>query len=193
VVRVKNVEQQAILMMQRVRQGFVEQRTAQTNQMRGLLIEFGIVYPKGMLASNKIAELSADENNGIPERARQLFRRMYEYYLDVDCQVKVIEDPIKASLRETPMSQRLHKLPGIGYITASAIVASFGDARAFKSGRQMAAWLALVPRQYSSGGTPALRGISKRGDVYLRRLLVLGAHAVIRHLKAAPGEEPHWI
>jgi transposase len=133
----------------------------------------------------------ANENNGIPGCARQLFQRLYGYFLEIDGQIKGIEDQIKAWHRESPASRRLQQIPGVGVITASAIVASVGDARMFKSGRQMAAWLGLVPRQYSSGGKQVLRGISKRGDVYIRKLLVLGAHAVIRHLEAAPaGETP---
>jgi transposase len=193
-VHAKNAEQQTVLMMHRVRQGFVGQRTAQLNQIRGLLMEFGIVYPKGIAASSKIPEFLANENNGIPGVARQLFQRMYGHFLELGGQIKGIDEQIKAWHRESSLSQRLQGIPGVGTLTASAIVASVGDARMFKSGRQMAAWLGLVPRQYSSGGKQVLRGISKRGDAYIRRLLVLGAHAVIRHLKATPpNEAPSWI
>ena len=193
-VHAKNVEQQAVLMMHRVRQGFVAQRTAQVNQIRGLLMEFGIVYPKGIAASNKIPELLGNAHNGIPSRARELFWRLYEYFLELNTQIKSIDEQIKAWHRESPASQRLQRIPGIGPITASTIVASVGNARVFKTGRQMAAWLGLVPRQYSSGGKQVLRGISKRGDVYIRKLLVLGAHAVIRHQRTtAPSGGTGWL
>ena len=193
-VQAKNVEQQAVLMMHRLRQGFVAQRTAQVNQIRGLLMEFGIVYPKGIAANHRIPELLDSENNGILGRARLLFRRLYEYVLELSAQIKSIDEQIKAWHRETPASQRLQRIPGIGPLTASAIVASVGNACVFKPGRQMAAWLGLVPRQHSSGGKPVLRGISKRGDVYIRKLLVLGAHAVIRHQRVtAPSGSTGWL
>jgi transposase len=193
-VHAKNLEQQAVLMMHRVRQGFVAQRTAQVNQIRGLLMEFGVIYPKGIAANNKIPELLDNAKNGIPDRARQLFWRLYEYLLELNTQIKSVDGQIKAWHRESPESQRLQRIPGIGPLTASAIVASVGNARVFKTGRQMAAWLGLVPRQFSSGGKQVLRGISKRGDVYIRKLLVLGAHAVIRHQRVtAPSGSTGWL
>jgi transposase len=193
-VPAKNMEQQAILMLHRAREGFVSQRTAQINQIRGLLMEFGVVFPKGRwLARTEIPRILADDTNGIPPRARELFRRLFNHLCELDRQVDAIEDQIQAWHRTDPASRRLRKVPGVGFITTTALVASVGDAKAFKNGRQMAAWQGLVPKQYSSGGKQVLRRISKRGDAYLRRLLVLGARAVLRHLKAKPGQEPSWI
>jgi transposase len=193
-VPAKSMEQQAVLMLHRVREGFVRERTAQVNQIRGLLMEFGIVFPKGLiLARTRVPEILAQETERLPMRARELFRRLLDHFRELDRQVKEMEEQIKDWHREDPRSQRLQHVSGIGFLTASAIVASVGDARAFKNGRQMAAWLGLVPRQYSSGGKQILRGISKRGDMYLRKLLVLGARAVMQHPKAEPGAEPTWI
>ena len=193
-VPAKNVEQQSVLMMHRVRQGFVTQRTAQVNQIRGLMMEFGVVYPKGIAASSRIPELLGNARNGIPSRARELFGRLYEYLLELNTQIKSIDEQIKAWHRESPPSLRLQRIPGIGPLTASAIVASVGNAGTFKTGRQMAAWLGLVPRQHSSGGKQVLRGISKRCDVYIRKLLVLGAHAVIRHQgTSTPSGQTLWL
>jgi len=193
-VPAKNVEQQAVLMLHRAREGFVTQRTAQVNQIRGLLMEFGIVFPKGFnLARTAIPKILADEANDLPMRARHLLRRLFDHLGELDRQVKALEEQIQAWHRDDPASQRLRKVPGIGFITATALVASIGDAKAFKNGRQMAAWLGLVPKQYSSGGKQVLRRISKRGDVYLRKLLVVGARAVLRHMKAKPGQEPGWM
>ena len=193
-VPAKNMEQQAVLMLHRAREGFIGQRTAQVNQLRGLLMEFGIVFPKGItLARSTIPTILADETNELPPRARQLFRRLFDHVRELDRQAKEIEDQIQAWHRDDPASQRLRQIPGVGFITATALTASIGDVRAFKNGRQMAAWLGLVPRQYSSGGKQVLRRISKRGDGYLRKLLVIGARAVLRHLKAKPDQEPRWI
>jgi transposase len=181
-------------MLHRAREGFVSQRTAQINQIRGLLMEFGVVFPKGRwLARTEIPRILADQTNGVPPRARELFRRLFDHLCELDRQVDAIEEQIQAWHRTDPASQRLRKVPGVGFITATALVASVGDAKAFKNGRQMAAWLGLVPKQYSSGGKQVLGRISKRGDGYLRRLLVLGARAVLRHLKAKPGQESSWI
>jgi transposase len=188
------MEQQAVLMLHRAREGFIGQRTAQVNQLRGLLMEFGIVFPKGMSpARTTIPTILADETNELPPRARQLFRRLFDHVRELDRQVKEIEEQIQAWHRDDPASQRLRQIPGVGFITATALTASIGDVRVFKNGRQMAAWLGLVPMQYSSGGKQVLRRISKRGDGYLRKLLVIGARAVLRHLKAKPEQEPTWI
>jgi transposase len=157
-------------------------------------MEFGIVIPKGVyLARTAIPAIVADETNELPVRARQLFRQLYDHFRELDRQAKSIEEQIHAWYRNSEASQRLKDIPGVGYLTATALVASIGDARAFKNGRQLAAWLGLVPKQYSSGGKQILRRISKRGDVYLRKLLILGARAVLRHLKAKPGQEPGWV
>jgi transposase len=193
-VPIKTLEQQAVLMLHRARQGFVTERTAQVNQIRGLLTEFGVVFSNGISwVKAKMPEILADAENGLPATSRELFQRLFSHFLELDRHVKEIESQIEACNREDTASRRLQKIPGIGPITASALVASIGDPRSFKNGRQLAAWIGLVPRQHSSGGKQILLGISKRGDKYLRRLLILGARTVLRHRKAKPDRAPQWI
>ncbi len=177
----KTVEQQAILSVHRARQGFVKARTAQGNQIRGLLSEFGIIIPVGIRAIFKRApEILEDGENGLPGVMRQLIERLTDNLKEMDRQVSELEVKIQLWHNANAASLMLAKIPGLGPITASAIVATVGDAKEFNNGRQLAAWLGLVPRQHSSGGKQNLLGISKRGDTYLRTLLIHGARAVIR-------------
>ena len=180
-VAIKTVEQQAILSVHRARQGFVKARTAQGNQIRGLLAEFGIVIPQGIRSITKqMPEILEDGENGLPGAMRNLLERLTENLKEMDRQVKELEEKIQLWHRENTASRKLAEIPGLGPITASAIVATVGDAREFKNGRQLAAWMGLVPKQHSSGGKQTLLGISKRGDTYLRTLMIHGARAVIR-------------
>jgi transposase len=179
-VPVKNVEQQAVLALHRVRQGFVRARTAQANQIRGLLGEFGIIVPQGIgYIATRVPELIEDGSNELPGAFRQLVQRLLDHLKDLDRQVGELEAKIQAWHRSNDLSRKLAQVPGIGPITASALVASIGDAKSFDSGRQVAAWLGLVPKQNSSGGKANLLGMSKRGDTYLRTLLIHGARSVI--------------
>lgn len=156
-VPIKNGEQQALLALHRARQGFIKARTAQANQIRGLLSEYGIVIPQGI---NNIVKrlpiIGEDADNDLPGVFRQLLQRLGEYLKELDRQVGEIEVQIQAWHRQNEASRKLEKIPGIGPITASALVASIGDARSFADGRQLAAWLELVPRQHSSGGKQTL-------------------------------------
>lgn len=193
-VPIKNVEQQALLAVHRVRQGFVSARTAQSNQLRGLLSEFGIVMPKGIATlERRLPEILADTENGLPGSSRELFARLYAHFKELSRQVDELERQIKAWYRENTASRRLEAIPGIGPLSASALAASIGDARAFKNGRQLAAWLGLVPRQHSSGGKERLLGISKRGDTYLRTLLIHGARSVLLRLKRHADQAESWL
>ncbi len=185
----KTVEQQAILSVHRARQGFVRARTAQGNQIRGLLSEFGIVVPQGINSIMKrIPEILEDGENGLPGTMRNLIERLAENLKEMDRQGKELEAQIQRWHRENEASRKLAEIPGLGPITASAIVATVGNAHEFKNGRQLAAWMGLVPRQNSSGGKQMLLGISKRGDTYLRTLMIHGARAVLRiaEIKAEP-------
>lgn len=180
-VSVKNVEQQAILSVHRARQGFVKSRTAQANQIRGLLSEFGIVIPKGISSiAKRMPDILEDAENGIPGTMRQLLQRLNNHLKELDRQVGELESQIKQWHKESEASLKLEAIPGIGPITASAIVATVGNAMEYKNGRQLAAWLGLVPKQHSSGGKQTLLGISKHGDSYLRTLLIHGARSVVR-------------
>jgi len=183
-VPIKSVEQQAVLSLHRVRHGFVRARTAQGNQIRGLLGEFGLIMPKGIInVAKRVPVLLEDAGDELPASLRQLIERLLEHLKELDRQVDELEAQIKAWHRGSELSCKLEKIPGIGPLGASALVASIADANSFDNGRQLSAWLGLVPRQDSSGGKPKLLGISKRGDVYLRTLLIHGARSVITHGK----------
>ena len=193
-VPIKNTEQQALLGLHRSRQGFVTARTAQANQIRGLLTEFGLVMPAGIRCiERKLPEFLEDAENGLSGASRALFARLLEHFRLLDRQVEELEGEINAWHREDSASHRLQAIPGIGPITASALVASVGDAKVFLNGRQFAAWLGLVPRQRSSGGKTQLLGISKRGDRYLRTLLIHGARSVLFSLKRDPVRADSWL
>lgn len=179
-VPIKNVEQQSVLALHRVRQGFVKARTAQANQIRGLLGEYGLVVPQGIgYIASRVPELIEDARIELPGTFRLLIARLLDHLKELQRQVEEIEVQIKAWHRTSEASQRLEKVPGIGPLTATALAAAVGDAKNFDNGRQLAAWLGLVPRQHSSGGKPTLLGMSKRGDAYLRTLLIHGARSVI--------------
>jgi len=179
-VPVKNIEQQSVLSLHRVRQGFVKARTAQANQIRGLLGEYGLVVPQGIgYIAERVPALIEDAENELPGTFRLLIQRLLEHLKILQKQVDEIELQIKAWHRASEASQRLEKVPGIGPLTATVLVASVGDAKNFDNGRQFAAWLGVVPRQHSSGGKPTLLGMSKRGDAYLRTMLIHGARSVI--------------
>ncbi|CAD6563413.1 IS110 family transposase [Paraburkholderia sabiae] len=194
-VPLKNVEQQAMLAIHRARQGFVIARTAQANQIRGLLAEFGIVFPQGLAnVRSSTREAIEDGSNELPSNFRLLIARLLDHLAELDKQVEELEVQIRSAHRTNEMSRKLEKIPGIGPITASALVATIGDARDFTNGRQLAAWMGLVPGQSSSGGKTMLLGISKRGDVYLRTLLIHGARAALRAFqnKADQGGD-NWL
>jgi len=192
-VPIKNVGQQAILSVHRARQGLVKARTAQVNQIRGLLSEFGIVIPQGIHSiAKQMPDILENIENGLPEIMRHLLRRLNDHFTQLNRQVEELELQIKLWHKDNEVSQKLEAIPGIGPITASAIVATVGDAREFKNGRQLAAWFGLVPKQYSSGGKQLLLGISKRGDTYLRTLLIHGARAVTRFAGNKAGSES-WL
>jgi len=193
-VAVKNAEQQVVLSMHRARQGFVKARTAQSNQIRGLLSEFGIIIPKGIAnVYKRIPEILEDGENGLPGNMRQLLERLTGWLKGCDDQVVALEKEIKQWHAGNESSRELAEVGGIGPLTASALVATVGDAKNFDRGSQMAAWIGLVPKQHSSGGKTVLLGISKRGDTYLRTLLIHGARAVIRHAEHKPGHADSWL
>ena len=180
-VPIKSVDQHSVLSLHRARSGFVKSRTAQANQIRGLLGEFGIVLPQGIThVAGRLPDIIEDADNELPIVFRELLLRLRSHLLELNRQIQELEGQIDAWHKNNEDSQRLAAIPGVGVLTASALVASIGDARCFKNGRELAAWLGLVPRQHSSGGKPLLLGISKRGDAYLRTLMVHGARSAVR-------------
>jgi transposase len=193
-VPVKSVEQQAVLAVHRARQGFVKARTAQANQIRGLLAEFGLVIPRGLWhIHQRVPALLESAADALPLAFRHLIERLLTHLRELDRQVDELEAQIKAWHCSSEMSRRLEKIPGIGPLTASALVASIADARSFNNGRQLSAWLGLVPRQSSSGGKPLLLGMSKRGDVYLRTLLIHGARSALLAAQRKVGAADTWL
>lgn len=195
-VPIKNIEQQSLLAMHRVRQSLVRSRTAQANQIRGLLGEFGLVVPQGIHhIAKRVPELLEDGANELTGAFRLLVQDLLAHLLHLGQRVLELEVQIKTWHRQSVDSSKLDAVPGVGPITASAFVASVGQATTFKNGRQVSAWVGIVPRQHSSGGKDTLLGISKRGDTYLRTLLIHGARSVIQaneRKKGTPAEDM-WL
>ena len=181
-VPVKTEEQQSRLMVHRARQGFVAARTGCINRIRGLLSEFGIVLPLKAEVVRREARMHLED---LPGYANLVIGDLLSEVSHLDERIKQYDAHVRAMARECTASQQLMQLMGVGETTATAIVAMVGNAREFDSGRQFAAWIGLVPGQYSSGGKARLGRITKAGDAYLRSLLVLGARAV---LNAAAGK-----
>src|SRR5471032_1204142 len=193
-VPIKNIEQQSVLAVHRARQGFVKARTAQANQIRGLLAEYGVAIPVGISHITKdVPKIVEDDGHDLPGSFQQLILRLVGHFKELDQQVDELEEQIKQWHRENEASRKLAEIPGIGPITASALAASVGDGKTFKNGRQLAAWLGLVPRQHSTGGKSTLLGISKRGDTYLRTLLIHGARSVVRVAQAKSELTGSWL
>ena len=192
-VAVKSEEQQSVLMLHRVRELLIRQRTMLVNALRGHLAEFGIVSRQGIAGVGMlIALVEEDSQNVIPFLARGALLPMIDQLRKVQEKVDELDLQIHAWHRSSELSRRLETIPGVGPITASAIAATVPDASLFKSGRQLAAWLGLVPRQNSSGGKERLGRISKQGDPYIRRLLVVGAHAVLRFSRKGKAPPTRW-
>jgi transposase len=193
-VPIKSIEQQDLQMLHRVRSGLVKERTALANRIRGWLSEYGIIVALGIVKlRQQLPDLLEDAENGLTLAARMIFADLQAQLLEVDKQVTTYGDKIQAVHRSSEVSQRLGDVPGIGPITATAVLAALGDGKAFVSARQVAAWLGLAPRQDASGGKPRLLGISKRGDVYLRTLLIHGARAVVKAAAKKDDSQSRWI
>lgn len=193
-VPVKNIEQQAVLALHTVRQGFIKARTAQANQIRGLLSEFGLIIPKGIgYIVSRVPDILEDATNELPGVFRNLMQRLFDHFKEISMQVRALDTEIQQWHRSNEASTRLAQIPGIGPISATALVASLSDAKNFDNGRQVAAWLGLVPRQHSSGGKTNLLGMSKRGDSYLRTLLIHGARSVVYRASLKKDNVNSWV
>jgi transposase len=193
-VAVKSVEQQDIQAIHRMRSLVVERRTAQVNQIRGLLLEYGIEMPQGRAAVGRcLAEMLEDAAHGLSDRFRAELRGLAEELRHLDERVAYYDAQIETIAQSHPQAQAPMTIPGLGAKGATALVAAVGeDPRLFKNGRGLAAWLGLVPRQHSTGGRERLLGISKRGDVYLRQLLIHGARAVLRWVERKDDATSRW-
>ena len=193
-VPIKSAEQQAVLMLHRTRDLLVRQRTMLVNALRGHMAEMGIIAPQGISRmADLVAALLGEDDTKLPRLARYALRGLAAELEALGDRVKEIEVAILAWHKDNEASRRLATIPGIGPITASAIVATVTDPSQFRSARQFAAWVGLVPKQNSSGGKERQGGISKQGDRYLRRLLVLGATAVIRHARTKITAQTAWL
>jgi transposase len=193
-VPVKAREQQAVLMLHRARSLVVAQRRSLGNAVRAHLAEFGIVGPQGRAGLRRLVEQALDPVAAeLPDLAREVIRELGLQLAGAEAREAAIEAKILAWHRASEASRRLATIPGTGPITASAIAATAPDPAQFASGRHFAAWIGLVPRQHSTGGKERLGPISKRGDGYLRRLLVTGAQAVLRWMRARAANRTPWL
>ena len=193
-VGIKEVAQQDIQGLHRIRSGFMQARTRVVNQARGLLAEYGIVVGRQVgQFRRRLPEILADGENGLTDLGRELFAGLYQELVHLDERIGVCDEQMDRIFKENEACQRLAEVEGIGPITATALVASVGDPAVFRKGRQMSAWLGLVPRQHSTGGKPVLLGISKRGDRYLRTLLIHGARSVVSRAEGKSDARSRWI
>ena len=183
-VGVKTAAQQATLTLHRQRELLMKMRTMQTNALRGLLYEFGATFAQGRKALFKDVEQTLEDLAGqLPQMVRGSLREQVARIKEMSQAMLAIETRLHLQIKADPHMQRIAQIPGVGLLTATAAIATMGDARAFKSGREFCAWLGLVPKQTGTGGKVRLGGISKRGDTYVRTLLIHGARSVLAHAK----------
>jgi transposase len=193
-VAIKTKEQQAALMLHRARQLLVRQRTMLSNAIRGHLSELGIVSAKGRNGTGELLEIIENgADSRIPSAARSILKVLATQYSAIGAEIASIGKSILAWHRSCEASLRLEEIPGIGPIVATALVAEIGDWKAFRSGRDLAAWIGLVPKQHTTGGKDKLGSITKQGNRYLRWLLVAGAMAVIRYAQKHGTKKRPWL
>lgn len=192
-VPIKTIEQQDILMIHRARELAVKQRTSQANQIRSFLNEYGVVIAKGIIKLNQLLPLLEENKERLTFLITNLIKKLYEQFRLFDERVKDYDKQLKKLADQNSLSLEVQKVPGVGPLIASAIVATIGDPKAFKNGREVAAWLGLTPRQYSSGEKIILGGISKRGDRYMRKLLVQGARAAVKGCENKKDKLSCWV
>jgi transposase len=193
-VPIKRVEQQDLQALHRVRERLINARTALVNEIRGLLNEDGIVLPQGMskFRTSVVRQLEAAQAQLTP-LSTAVFWHLYEEFRALENRVAYYNEKLQAMGQAHPQCQRLRAIPGVGPLTATALLAAVPDAAHFKNGRQLAAWLGLVPREHSTGGKPRLLGMSTRGDRYLRKLLVHGARATLRWAVLKNDPRSRWV
>lgn len=192
-VPLKSLEQQDIQMLHRIRERLIKNRTALSNQIRGLLAEYGLVMPKGVNhLKAQLPSFLEDATNELSTSTRRYFLRLSEELDELSVQIKSVDREVQVINKQNEVCQRLSTMTGIGPIVATAFYAGIGDGKAFKSGRHVAAWLGLVPKQHSTGGKSVLLGISKRGNTYLRTQLINGARAALRHCENKTDQVSIW-
>src|SRR5210317_2495958 len=192
-VPIKQVEQQDIQSIHRIRTRTVKNRTALINEIRGLCLEYGVVLaPGAATVKSSLVSAIADSTNELTPSSREWMQDLYEELVDAEARLKKLDARIRQLCRKNENCQRILKIPGVGELTATAIVSAVPDPKEFRNGRHLSAWLGLVPRQSSSGDKQTLLGISKRGDRYLRTLLIHGARAVLSHYKPLDNDYTRW-
>jgi transposase len=192
-VPVKDADQQSILMLHRVRSLLIRQRTMLVNALRAHMAEFGIIAPQGLRHVADLTKIVAHQGERLPALARPILQLVVDQLNETTARIRDIKARLTKWRRESPLSQLLATIPGVGIMGASAIAATVADPSLFKSGREFAAWLGMTPRQNSSGGKNKLGRTSKRGDKYIRSLLIAGAVAVLRHARNRPTRDGEWV
>jgi transposase len=193
-VPVKTTVQQGILCVHRLREGLKEERTASINRIRGMLTEFGLVVSKSPdKLREKLADMLEDASNDLSGMARLVIQEAYDQWKDLDERIDWCDERIKAHVKDDAQAKAAKELMGIGPVTASAVVATVGDFHQFKNGAQFGAWLGLTPKQNSSGGKSSLGGVTKRGDMYLRTLLIQGAKSAVMTAHKRDDPISKWI
>ena len=193
-VSIKTVEQADLQALHRTRTLLVKHRTAVINQIRGLLAEYGLVIAQSPeKVRPTVVRFLDDAASGLTAFARETFSELYEQLRDLESRIERVTHRVERVHRAHPVCQKLAAVPGIGPLTATALVATVGRPQAFHNGRHLAAWLGLVPRQYSSGGKERLGGISKRGSRYVRTLLIHGARAVVQRAERRMDTQGRWL
>lgn len=193
-VPTKSEEQLNLQALHRIRERLVRNRTSLCNQIRGLLLESGVSVPQGVSKIRcALPVIFEDLSNQLTLIERDLFSDQYTELVDLDAKINKYERQLETLAKQSNECQKLQTIPGIGMLTATALVSAIGDARAFKNGRQLAAWLGLTPRQHSSGGKDRMMGITKRGNCYLRKLLVHGARSVIYRCRNKDDNRSKWL
>ncbi len=193
-VAIKTVDQQALLTLHRARDLLVRQRTQLINGLRGLVAEFGIYIPRGLARVIGFAEdITLGEVLDLPDIANEVIRNLSEQLMALHQRVRWYEERLKQVAKEDERVRLLRTIPGVGAVTASAIIASIGSGHQFRNGREFAAWLGLTPANKSSGGKEKLGRITKMGDQYLRSLLVVGMTSLVRQTRSHPERASKWL
>ena len=193
-VPIKNCEQQGVMSLHRTREGFKEERTACINRIRGVLAEFGLVFGKSpKVLRARLADVIEDASNEVSTTARLVVQRAFEHWRELDEHMRWCDSQVGQHVRGSAQAKRAAKITGIGELGASAMVAGVGEFKQFRSGAQFGAWLGIVPSQNSSGGRASLGRITKRGDDYLRTLLIQGAKSAV--MSAGKRDDPtsRWL
>lgn len=193
-VPVKSVEQQDEQVLHKLRRGVSKDRTRVSNQLRGLLAEYGVIIPQGLAALRReLPRALEDADNELTERSRQLLNRQYQHFMKLEEELAWYDEQVQQMAKQDETCQRLQAIPGIGEVVASLLKSWMGDGHQFRRGRDAAAALGLIPRQNSTGGKDVLLGISKRGDPYMRAQLVHGARAVVARADRKTDRLSLWI